>query len=62
MLYKIAVALVILWMLGLLFGYAMGGFINILLGLAVIMAIIDVRRKRSARKHVNPTARIEDSP
>jgi hypothetical protein len=49
-------------MLGLLFGYAMGGFINILLGLAVIMAIIDVRRKRSARKHVNPTARIEDSP
>ena len=62
MLYKIAVALVILWMLGLLFGYAMGGFINILLGLAVIMVIIDVRRKRSARKHVNPTARIEDSP
>jgi len=62
MLYKIAVALVILWMLGLLFGYAMGGFINILLGLAVIMVIIDVRRKRSARKHVNPTVRIEDSP
>jgi hypothetical protein len=62
MLYKIAVTLVILWMLGILFGYAMGGLINILLGLAVIMVIIDVRRKRSVRKHINPTARIEDSP
>lgn len=47
MLYKIAVALVILWLLGILFGYAMGGLINILLALAVIMVIIDVRRKRS---------------
>jgi hypothetical protein len=46
MLYKIAVALVILWMLGVVFGYAMGGIINILLALGVIMVIIDVRRKR----------------
>jgi uncharacterized membrane protein len=60
MLYKIAVALVILWMLGILFGYAMGGIINILLVLAVIMVIIDVRRKRSVREHINASARIED--
>jgi uncharacterized membrane protein len=61
MLYKIAVALVILWLLGILFGYAMGGLINILLALAVIMVIIDVRRKRSVRKHINPGARIGHS-
>jgi hypothetical protein len=47
MLYKIAVTLAILWLLALVFGHAMGGWINILLGIAVIMVIIDVRRKRS---------------
>jgi hypothetical protein len=47
MLYKIAVALVILWILGILFGYAKGGIINILLGIAAFMVIIDVKRKRS---------------
>jgi hypothetical protein len=47
MLYKIAVAFLVLWMLGLLLGYAMGGLINLLLGVAVILVIIDVKRKRS---------------
>ncbi len=61
MLYKSAVALVLLWILSIVFGYAMGGIINILLVLAVIMVIIDVRRKRSVRKHINPDARIKDS-
>jgi hypothetical protein len=58
MLYKTAVASVILWILAILFGYTAGGLINILLGLAVIMVIIDVRRKRSARKNINPIARM----
>ena len=52
MLYKFAVALVILWLLGIVFGYTRGGLINILLGLAIIIVIIDVRRKRSIQKNI----------
>lgn len=42
MLYTIAVVLVILWLLGLVSGYAIGGFIHILLVIAVIMILVNL--------------------
>ena len=63
MLYTIAVILLILWLLAILGGYVMGGLINILLGLAVIMVFIDVfsRRRRSVSKAINRSAKTGDS-
>jgi hypothetical protein len=40
MLYTIAVVLLILWLLGLVSSYTMGGFIHILLVVAVVMILI----------------------
>ena len=40
MLYTIAVVLVILWLLGLVTSYTLGGFIHILLVIAVIMILL----------------------
>jgi hypothetical protein len=42
MLYTIAVVLIILWLLGLVSGYAIGGFIHILLVIAVIMILVNL--------------------
>ncbi len=42
MLTKIAIILIILWVLGLVTSYTIGGFIHILLALAVIMFLIRV--------------------
>ena len=42
MLYTIAVVLVILWLLGLVTSYTMGGFIHILLAIAVIMILVNL--------------------
>jgi uncharacterized membrane protein YtjA (UPF0391 family) len=42
MLYTIAVALLVLWLLGLVSSYTMGGFIHILLVVAVIMILINL--------------------
>ncbi len=42
MLYTIAVVLVILWLLGLVSSYTMGGFIHVLLVIAVIVIILRV--------------------
>jgi hypothetical protein len=39
MLYKIAIVLIVLWLLGLLTSYTMGGVIHILLVIAIIMII-----------------------
>ena len=41
MLYTIAVVLLILWLLGLVSSYTMGGFIHILLVIAVVMILIN---------------------
>ena len=41
MLYTIAVVLVVLWLLGLVTSYTMGGFIHILLVLAVIVVLLN---------------------
>ena len=41
MLYTIAVVLVILWALGLVTSYTMGGFVHVLLVVAVIMILVN---------------------
>jgi hypothetical protein len=40
MLYTIAVVLIILWLLGLVTSYTIGGFIHILIVVAVIMILV----------------------
>ncbi|HAT31173.1 MAG TPA: lmo0937 family membrane protein [Janthinobacterium sp.] len=40
MLYTIAVVLIILWLLGIVTSYTVGGFIHILLVIAVIMILL----------------------
>lgn len=42
MLYTIAVVLVILWLLGLVSAYTMGGFIHILLVIAIVVVLLRV--------------------
>jgi hypothetical protein len=42
MLYTIAVVLIILWLLGLVSSYTMGGFIHILLVIAVVMILLNL--------------------
>jgi hypothetical protein len=42
MLYTLAVVLVILWLLGLVSSYTMGGFIHILLVLAIVVVLLNV--------------------
>ena len=40
MLYTIAVVLLILWLLGLVTGYTIGGFIHILLVIAIVVVLV----------------------
>jgi hypothetical protein len=42
MLYTIAVVLLVLWALGLVTSYTMGGFIHILLVVAVVMVLLNL--------------------
>lgn len=46
MLYTIAVILVILWLLGLVSSYTIGGFIHILLVIAIIVVLLRVIQGR----------------
>ena len=48
MLYTIAIILVVLWLLGLVSSYTMGGLIHILLVSAVIMIVFNLLRGRKA--------------
>ena len=48
MLWSIAVILVILWALGLVSSYTLGGFIHILLVIAIIVVILGVIQGRRA--------------
>jgi hypothetical protein len=48
MLYTIAVVLIILWLLGLVTGATIGGFIHILLVIAVIMILVNLLSGRRA--------------
>jgi len=46
MLWTIFVILVVLWMLGLVSGYTIGGFIHILLVIAIVVVLIRVIQGR----------------
>ncbi|MGO9595053.1 MAG: lmo0937 family membrane protein [Steroidobacteraceae bacterium] len=46
MLYTIAVILIVLWLLGFVTSYTMGGFIHILLVIAVVMILIQLIQGR----------------
>ena len=46
MLYTIAVVLLVLWLLGLVTSYTLGGFIHVLLILAVIAVVINLIQGR----------------
>jgi hypothetical protein len=46
MIWTIFVVLVILWLLGFVSGYAMGGFIHILLVIAVIVLVVGLFQRR----------------
>jgi hypothetical protein len=46
MLQTIAIVLIILWLLGFVSGYAMGGFIHILLVVAIILVLVRIIQGR----------------
>ncbi len=46
MLYTIAIILVVLWLLGLITSYTMGGFLHILLVVAIIMIVVQLIQGR----------------
>ena len=50
MLYTLAVILLALWLLGLVSSYTMGGFIHILLVVAIVMALVNLI---SGRRRLN---------
>ena len=48
MLWTIAVILIILWLLGLVSSYTMGGFIHILLVIAIVVVLVRIIQGRRA--------------
>lgn len=42
MLYTVAVVLIILWLLGLVSSYTMGGFIHVLLVIAIVVVLLRI--------------------
>jgi hypothetical protein len=46
MLYTIAVVLIVLWLLGLVSSYTMGGFIHVLLVIAIIVVLLNLIQGR----------------
>ncbi len=48
MLYTVAVVMVILWLLGLVSSYTMGGLIHVLLVIAIIVVLLNVIQGRRA--------------
>jgi len=48
MLYSIAVVLIVLWLLGLVTSFTMGGFVHILLVLAIVVVLLRVISGRKA--------------
>ena len=50
MLWTVSIVLLILWLLGLVSSYTMGGFIHILLVIAIVMVLVNLI---SGRKRLN---------
>jgi len=46
MLYTIAVVMIVLWLLGMVSSYTMGGFVHILLVVALIMVLVNILQGR----------------
>jgi hypothetical protein len=46
MLYTIAVVMIVLWLLGMVTSYTMGGFIHLLLVLALITVLVNIIQGR----------------
>ena len=46
MLWTIAIILIVLWLLGLVTSYTMGGFIHVLLVIAIVVVLINVIQGR----------------
>ena len=46
MLYTVAVILIVLWLLGLVTSYTLGGFVHILLVLAIVVILVRVIQGR----------------
>jgi len=46
MIWTICIILIILWFLGIVTAYTMGGLIHVLLGIAIIMVLVNVIRGR----------------
>ena len=49
MLETIAIVLILLWLLGLVSSYTMGGFIHVVLVVAVVVSLVRVIQGRSGR-------------
>jgi len=49
MLYTIAIVLIILWLLGLVSSYTMGGIIHVLLVIAVVIVLVNFISGRKGR-------------
>jgi Family of unknown function (DUF5670) len=47
MLYTIAVVLIVLWLLGLVTSYTLGGFIHVLLVIAIVVVLLRVIQGRA---------------
>ncbi len=48
MLYTLAVVLIVLWLLGLVSSYTLGGFIHILLVIAIVVILLNIISGRKA--------------
>lgn len=46
MLWTVAVVLIVLWLLGLVSSYTMGGFVHVLLVIAIIVVLVNVIQGR----------------
>ena len=46
MLWTIAVIMIVLWLLGMVSSYTMGGFVHLLLVIAIIMVLVNVIQGR----------------
>ena len=49
MLYTIAIVLIVLWLLGFVSSYTMGGFIHVLLVVALIIVVVNFVQSRGKR-------------
>ena len=50
LLYTIAIVLLVLWLLGLVTSYTMGGFIHILLVIAIVMVLVNIISGRKGER------------